>query len=82
MVVTNALDDFYLSITLLVTGNNANLLRHKLTIQTVAYQLVFFAVAWTFKFDKVYRLSSFMVSLIGMLEPISLAERTLSFSRS
>lgn len=33
----HALDDYYLSITLLIT---------------IAYQLAFFSIAWTFKFDK------------------------------
>ena len=38
MASVHALDDYYLAITLLVT---------------IGYQLVFFAIAWTFKFDKV-----------------------------
>lgn len=37
-MVVHVLDDYYLAITLLIT---------------IAYQLFFFSIAWTFKFDKV-----------------------------
>ncbi|KAI9840962.1 MAG: hypothetical protein M1837_001091 [Sclerophora amabilis] len=58
MAVVHALDDYYLAITLLIT---------------IAYQLFFFSIAFTFKFDK-------LTDLAGGTNFVVLAIITLAFS--
>ena len=58
MAVVHALDDYYLAITLLIT---------------IAYQLFFFSIAWTFKFDK-------LTDFAGGTNFVVLASITLAFS--
>jgi hypothetical protein len=65
MAPTRVLDDYYLAITALIT---------------VAYQLFFFAIAFSFKFDKLTGKLPLLISLDSQLTPqTSPAAQTSSF---